>query len=366
MRRSPLRSFWLAVVTASLTSVATPSVGSAGTVQSLWGWVTARNPTMSSYQPAAKDQGNSSGGTNTVVRNQVGEYVVTFGGLDAGTCVADGCYGTAQVTALSSSQRTCRVIDFNAHLPVTVYVTCVNRLGSPADSAFSLNYLAPRGQFGHLAYLYANDSSLGDYEPNPDYSFNSFPSATMRNRVHRFVPGKYRVELYGDTHATLQGNIQVSASDANCKIDGRYSVNSATPPFSGPTVLCRTAAGVETDATFHMVFTNGTGLRGVSGQDAYVFANRPSTASYTPAAAFRYASGGQTSTITRSGVGTYVVRMPGQPLGGSAQVTAFGTDKTMCQLSAIQKKSAPQRIGVACFKPNGSRADSRFYLTLTR
>ncbi len=239
-------------------------------------------------------------------------------------------------------------------------------MGNPANSAFSVNFLAPRGQVGTWRICTRTTTVRPTTTPNSNYSFNSFPGSSTPNHIHRFVPGLYRVELYGDTHATLQGNIQVSSTEANCKIDSRYVVNAANPPFSGPNVRCRDFAGMDTDATYFMAFTNGSGLKGINGSDAYVFADKPSSGSYTPAAAFRYSSSGQNPTITRSGTGSYSVRLPGQMLGGSAQVTAFGDDKTMCQLSAIQKKSNPQRVGVLCFKPNGARADSKFYLTFTR
>ena len=109
------------------------------------------------------------------------------------------------------------------------------------------------------------------------------------------------------------------------------------------------------------------GLKGVPAEPAaYLWANKPAAASYHPASAFRDSSAGIAPSVTRSGVGAYLVRLPGMPLGGSAQVTAYGRGRSECQLSSIRKTDKPQRIGVLCFKPDGDPVDSRFYLTFTR
>ena len=127
--------------------------------------------------------------------------------------------------------------------------------------------------------------------------------------------------------------------------------------------LLRNAA----DSPFFLTYTDGIGLKDMINQPAaYLFANKKSAASYQPSAALRYSSAGQVPTVTRSGVGTYRATLYGLPLGGSAQVTSYGPGKAECQLTGIRKSGNPQRIGVKCFKPNGSLTDSQFYLTFTR
>src|SRR4051812_30614248 len=72
-----------------------------------WGWVTARTPTRSAYTPAATDQGNSSGRSNTVKRSSIGHYTIYFPGVNT----SDGG-GHVQVSALSSIGRYCTVADW--------------------------------------------------------------------------------------------------------------------------------------------------------------------------------------------------------------------------------------------------------------
>ena len=115
----PVRFFSLirAALFAVLLAPLVPAVAEASTPPH-WGWVTARKPTTASYTPAAKDQGNSSGGTNTVARSTAGRYVITFGGLDATNCSGNGCLGTALATALSTLQRSCAVSESGPLLPL--------------------------------------------------------------------------------------------------------------------------------------------------------------------------------------------------------------------------------------------------------
>src|SRR5262245_42166976 len=68
-----------------------------------------------------------------------------------------------------------------------------------------------------------------------------------------------------------------------------------------------------------------SGKTGSSAQLGYVWANQPSSASYTPSLTYQFNSAGGTNTITRSGVGQYTVHFPGlSTLGGHVQVTAYG------------------------------------------
>jgi len=350
---------------AALAIAALPGTTAAGSDPSIWGWVTARQPTTATYTPVAKDQGNSIGGTNTVQRLGLGQYKVVFGNLQANPCYFNGCNGAAMATALSTSQRVCRVVELGSGLPVTVYVFCFDRLGNPADSAFSVNFLAPRDQHGLVAYVYANDPTDDFYLPEASYNYNSLVNHNVDNYIwHDY--DYYQVAFDGEGHAGTRGNIQVSGVDGNCKIQSRYDNDDPGDYYSGPMVICRNAAGMPIDARYWVTFTDDVGLKAVGGSAAYVFANKPSASSYVPTAAFRYSSSGQTPTITRLGVGSYQVRLPGQMLGGSAQVTAFGNDRILCQLSSILKKGTTQKIGVRCFKPTGAAADSKFYLEFTR
>src|SRR2546423_8877425 len=88
----------IALLVASMTVASTPAVlaktaagpGSdqvtgAGTPASEWGYVVSRKPHAVTYAPSPKNQGNSTGGTNTVTWTETGKYEVTMPGLASDT-----------------------------------------------------------------------------------------------------------------------------------------------------------------------------------------------------------------------------------------------------------------------------------------
>ena len=179
--------------------------------------------------------------------------------------------------------------------------------------------------------------------------------------MSRLGVGSYKAWLPG-VFAETAGNLQVVGEVAACHVTKRKDV--ASPIASSYVyVRCRNFAGDPTDAYFWLSYTKDIGLKGVPGaSQAYLLADKPSAASYHPAPAFRYASTGGAATVARSGAGRYTVTLPGMPAGGTAQVTAVGPSDVMCQLSSVAT-SLPQRVGVRCFTPNGTSADSKFYLS---
>src|SRR5690349_18877060 len=60
---------------------------------------------------------------------------------------------------------------------------------------------------------------------------------------------------------------------------------------------------------------------------AFLWADQPSTASYTPSTSFQGNSMGGTNTIVRNGTGDYTITLPGMAGnggdGGNVQVTAY-------------------------------------------
>jgi hypothetical protein len=93
----------------------------------------------------------------------------------------------------------------------------------------------------------------------------------------------------------------------------------------------------------------------------------PSTASYTPSANFNWESNGHSVKVTRSSVGNYSVSLVGfNGLGGAAQITAYGSTKVRCQLSALATNGTTQKVGVRCFNYNGKPTDARYSLAFSR
>jgi len=102
--------------------------------------------------------------------------------------------------------------------------------------------------------------------------------------------------------------------------------------------------------------------RGSQSSWAYVHANQPTTASYTPRADRRFNSSGATNTVTRSAVGAYRVRIPGMAAGGMPHATAYGSSPTHCTVPGWGPggPGLDQLVDVRCFTPTGTPTDSQF------
>jgi len=340
----------LAVVALTL-----PVPAQAGSIPDAWGWVVNRHPSIS-HTPAALDMANSVDQTNRIRRLSTGSYRVTFKGID------NGRGGNAFVTAMTSGAHFCEVTELARH-PTTndvlVFVGCHTRSGTPADTMFSLNFLA-RGDLdiSKLGYVWANEpTTTGGYAPDPNYAYPLNSTIVYRNGV-----GHYRVGFAGI--GSDAGNPQAVANFdlARCKLVDWFQFD--TDEYVD--VDCRTPAGDLVDTRFDVAFAVDVGLTGVAFRKmAYVIADQPSVPSYQPTVQSNNFFKVQ-STVTRSAKGIYSVKLPGMPKGGSAQVTAVGMGKAACVLTSIRTVGLPQKVGVHCFNVNGDPLDAKFSLTYTR
>lgn len=322
-----------------------------------WGWVTARQPSTAMYTPVARDQGNSTAMSNFVERLGNGNYRVTFPDLDNGTPTA----GIPIVTALASSPRWCSPLDWGINsmtLDAATLVSCFGFDGEEIDAQFSAIYVRGGANSGTSAYLLAGSPTFTDYTPDAGYNFNS---SGVSNTIHRLGRGRYEAHL---PHMTVSGNIQVSAlGDATCKLGGRRA---GTDELIA-NVNCYAPNGDAINRAFTLLYMNGVGPTTIfRPKAAYLFANKSTTTTYTPNSSFAYSSVGMSLSVHRSGVGKYTATLSGMPKGGAAFVTAVGTDKARCQLTSIRTDGTPQKVGIACFKPNGSAVDSKFMLAWTK
>jgi len=319
-----------------------------------WAWVTARKPTTTDYTPAAKDQGTVGSSAAVVHRSGVGQYQVMFPGIANPNRV-----GTVLVTALSGQPRYCLLYDFgeDVQADITVFVRCYSFDGQAADSKFSVVFTSGGLNSGTFAFLLDNGNTQTDFTPDPNYVYSS---AFQPNTVHRSAVGTYQATLSGMPPG--EGDLQLSTTpDANCRITGWSGTTSMTVAIK----CFAEGTNALIDNGFSLVYSDDVGMTGLPGRTAaYLFANKPTTSSYTPAAAYRYSSGMQPY-VKRSGKGTYTVVMPGMPVGGAASVSAVGAGKSRCQLTSIAT-SKPQKVGVACFTPSGSPVDSQFTFSYTK
>lgn len=104
--------------------------------------------------------------------------------------------------------------------------------------------------------------------------------------------------------------------------------------------------------------------------DAWVWANQPTVASYTPNTNYQYNSahrGSAVNTVTRSGTGAYAVHLP--DLGsasGTVLVTAYGVTTDYCKvLRWTPESTTTQNVYVQCYSLAGTPVDSQFTMTYT-
>jgi hypothetical protein len=322
------------------------------------GWVVVRHPsTSAAYTPAPADRGNSTGGVNTVDRNVTGSWIVTMPGLGVSG-------GTVQVSPLNRYPRFCSVGSWGLAPDLEIAVTCRRRDGVAVDTKFVVLFAVGSGVVlvpaPRLAYV-LNDVDDADHTPTMTWQYSSNGETFT---VDHLGVGRYALHLGAipDAGGTILSSV-TDALVASCRV-----VDWDDPGDELVIrVTCRGATGVPSDETFTVLHLWRLGPEGTGGGPAaYLWADQPTAASYTPPGARRFSTAGERPTVRRTAVGVYQATLPGMPAGGAALVTAYGTGSSHCQLGSIRTSGTPQRVGVRCFKPDGTRVDSRFTLAYTR
>jgi hypothetical protein len=323
--------------------------------QPLWGYVWANDPVSASYTPSLWYQRNSTGAVSTIARTGTGAYTVVFSKL--------GNYqGTVDVTAYGSGSESCKVANWwPALADLDVNVRCFDVTGAPADTQFVASFARPISS-SRFGYVWANNPTLPSYTPSTAYQFNSTGAL---NTITRFGAGTYRVSLPG--LGGLGGTVKVTAygsGNASCKVTS-WGTFFGDEPVN---VLCQTPAGAPVDSQFTMTFDADIGLLGTLTdpwpavpERAYLWANDPSSAAYTPSLSYQYNSGGGTNTVTRSSIGVYQVTLPGIGTSrGHVEITAYGSDSSRCKVASWGASGSDELVNVRCFDPAGAPVDARY------
>jgi hypothetical protein len=200
----------------------------------------------------------------------------------------------------------------------------------------------------------------GSFTANASYSYNS-TGAT--NTVTNTGTGTYRVDFPG-IGGVVGGNVQVTAYGSGtdrCNVSS-WSSNSTTLQVN---VVCHDRSGNPKNslftASYHRRRPGNTGVEG-----GYVWANSPTSPSYTPSTTYQWNSTGGTNTITRNGTGLYTVILPGLNFtGGTAEVTAYSGNH-YCKVQGWGPSGTTQRVNVACFSPQGTPADGMFTMAFSQ
>jgi hypothetical protein len=207
-----------------------------------------------------------------------------------------------------------------------------------------------------VGWVWADQPSSASYTPNTNYSFNSSGGAVG---ITRSGTGTYNVSFSG-LGSSLVSNVLVSGYSTN----GTCKVSSWGASSASIGVLCFDAAGEPADSLFTLVYQARSGGFGSASKGlAFLWADQASSASYTPSTSYQYNSTGGTNTMTRSAVGVYEAVIPGlNTLGGTVQVTAYGSGAGRCKVSGWGPDVDGQHIGVLCFDSSGAASDQRFTL----
>lgn len=336
-------------------------------------WVYARGVTGTVTPPRSQSY-NSMGGINTITKLTpgAGRYEVSL------PRVQSFFGGNVQVTALSSVARHCKVeswLNFGDRLSVTVL--CFDAAGNPADSDFSAYYVSRNGQPGiEGGYAWAEDPTNPSYSPNSTYAWNSTGQGIT---ITRRPVGQYTVTFSGQNLQSATPIVTAYGSGANyCKI-----VSMGT---SSVDVNCFTAGGSLADTRFSVAYSQGS-LEGAPSYSA-AFADQPApSTSYAPARQrtfHRQIYGGTDAAgrvtvqrTTTSTPGSYRATFSGfrgpatvemtdleAATRSNLQVTSVGSGAEYCTLGTPSTNTTSTLAQVNCFNPNGTRADSRFSISL--
>ncbi|MGQ0618219.1 MAG: cell wall-binding repeat-containing protein, partial [Acidimicrobiia bacterium] len=322
----------------------------------LAGYVWADQPASAAYTPSSFYQYNSSGGSNTIARSGVGTYTVALPGLGVDE-------GTVLVTAYGGGPERCKVVSWNAAAAdLAVRVNCFDAAGAAVDVEFDATFLRPTPGYGPMGYVWANEAASASYTPSAPYQYNSTGTA---NTIDRSAVGVYAVTLPGLAGAG-EGHVEVTAygsGNEHCKVSS-WGPSGADQVVN---VRCFDAAGAAVDSRFTTTFVDGASLVPKPGApSAYLWANDPVNAAYTPSPTYQFNSSGGVNNITRSGVGDYLATLAGVGTpGGHIQVTAYGSSSDHCVVDSWGPSGGDLAVGVNCVDIAGAAADTRFVLAWT-
>jgi hypothetical protein len=206
-----------------------------------------------------------------------------------------------------------------------------------------------------VGWVWADQASSASYTPNTNYSFNSTGGSIG---ITRSAVGTYQVNFAGLGAGSQASNVLVSGYDTSgtCKVSSWGGGNAG--------VLCFDAAGAPVDSRYTLIYQSRSGNFGSASRGlAFLWANQPETASYTPDSFYQYNSTGGTNTMTRIGTGSYEAVLPGlTSLGGAVQATAYGAGAGRCKTTGWGPDVDGQHVSIQCYDASGAASDQYFTL----
>jgi hypothetical protein len=331
--------------------------------------------------------------TYTVTVTKAGSGNATLSLLAVGAGMSYGSFNsttsTYEVSALYSAPS-CRLIPTAADAGATIKVdgTTVNSGATSPALAF------PIGMANHTIVVTAQDGVTTktytvlvwrDGPPSMVTGYASISSVTVSRTLDesdwasnpagtidffRNGTGKYHVVFNGlATLGNAEGMVHVTpvgSTPAYCKVSDWTSTTNLSAG-----IACFSPSGTAMDVSFGVlvIFPRGS----TYGDNAYVWADQASTASYNPniGRSWNNLAGINGNTVTRSATGTYQVTLKGQGATpsdyGNFMLTAYGTSTTRCSVAGWGTSGANDMVAsVSCKTPAGTAADEKFNLSFTK
>ena len=331
-------------------SLATPAAGFPSKLAGRFAYVWADQPSSPNYTPSASYSFNGMGGSIQIIHGGTGTYIVSFGSL-AGW--GSGKLGFAATTYGSSTAECQMRNNMTAGTSLSVYVFCHDRVTQALqDSRFTLLVVGAGSVLPRSAFAWADGPLSPSYTPAPFSSHTTGPGPILV--THGMTDGDYDVSL--GTGKTTRSTVLVHGNHGFqnfCKL-GQWRSTSVR-------VRCFDGSAAPKNHYYWILQVQGgrTGKR-----IGFAFADKSTTASYTPSAGYSSNSSGGAITASRSGTGRYSIVFVGlQKLPGHAetvQVMAVGNNATTCKVLGWGNSANGLRVSVECRAPNGHLIDSRY------
>lgn len=198
------------------------------------------NPKAAHHEAESAYSFNSTGGTNSITRNGVGDYIALFPGLTKAG-------GNVQVSAvaLHPTAIRCKAAGWSTNSTGTrVHVLCFGS-GGPVNSWFSASYSigTPVVHSGLGAYAFADKTnSTSTYQPAPQY--NGYSSAEVM--AEKAGAGKYDVMIPGANGLSTSTVLATSVGNNS----GYCNISSANPIE----ITCYKQGGTPMGSKFSLTF----------------------------------------------------------------------------------------------------------------
>jgi hypothetical protein len=311
----------------------------------------ADNATASSYSPNSQYSFSATGGGIRITHSGPGSgYAVTFGGFTGGSVGTE----TFLVTPYGSTTAHC-VAGFyiDTGVSLTVNVFCIDPVqGLGTDSRFTILAVGNNALPSRSAFAYANNPAALSYTPDPNFSYTSAGGAITI--THDSGAGNYRVNFGTGNPAGSVLLVNSRLTPSQCHVGEWKPVATRIRCFDSFT-------GSPADADYQVLQV----AQSLPGRRiGFAFADRLSSASYTPNPSFSFNSSGGSVKVTRPAMGRYAVSFAGlQKLAGhteTVQVTPWAIKYANCSVASWSSSATTLTANVECRNIAGAFRDSRF------